>query len=119
MEWERIRHIPVEDNEGRLVGLVSHRTLIRLLVKGYGKQRDAGPVAVRDIMKTDPLTVAPDTSTIEAIRMMRANQVGCLPIVVDDKLVGLITERDLIAVSAQLLEDHLRAAFGEPAGSSD
>ena len=112
MEWERIRHIPVEDNEGHLVGLVTHRTLIRLLVQGYGKQRDDGPVAVRDIMKTDPVTVTPETPTIAAIRLMREQKVGSLPVLSKGKLVGIITERDLIDVSAQLLEEHLRAAFG-------
>ena len=49
-----------------------------------------------------------DTSTIDAIGMMRQSRVGCLPVVMDGKLVGLITEADLIEVSAKLLEEQLR-----------
>ncbi len=105
MDWEHIRHVPVEDNEGRLVGLVSHRTLLRLV----GKRGDQ-PVAVRDIMKRETVTATPDTPTLEAIQLMRKHHVGCLPIVRGDKLVGIITERDLIDVAAKLFEDHLREA---------
>jgi predicted transcriptional regulator len=108
MEWEHIRHVPVEDGEGRLVGLLSHRTLLRHLAqRATGKVADA--VAVRSIMKPDPVTVPPDTPTLEAIAIMRRERVGCLPIVGDGKLVGLVTERDLIDVSAKLLEAHLRS----------
>ena len=59
------------------------------------------------IMKRDPITVSPDTPTLEAIRAMRRHRVACVPVVRGDKLVGILTERDLIEVAAQLLEDHL------------
>ena len=58
-------------------------------------------------MLTDPLTVSSDLRTVDAINLMRDKQVACLPVVDDGKLVGMITERDLIVVSAQLLEDFL------------
>ena len=112
MDWRHIRHVPVEDNEGRLVGLVSHRSLLRLVGQGMkGAQRQ--PVAVKDIMKTDPVTVLPTTPTLEAIELMRRQKVGCLPVVEDGRLVGIITERDLIRVAAMLFEKHLRESQGE------
>jgi CBS domain-containing protein len=46
--------------------------------------------------------------TVEAMRVMRDNKVGCLPIVEDGKLVGIITQTDLIDVSARLLEEFLK-----------
>jgi CBS domain-containing protein/gamma-glutamyl:cysteine ligase YbdK (ATP-grasp superfamily) len=108
MDWRHIRHVPVEDNDGRLVGLVSHRTLLRLLGQGVkGVQR--APVAVKDIMKTNTVTVNPNTLTLEAIALMRKQKVGCLPVVEEgDRLVGIITERDLIRVAATLFEKQLR-----------
>lgn len=104
MDWEHIRHVPVEDEHGRLVGIITHRTLLRFMARGGGA---GGPVAVRDIMRHDLLTVSPDTLTIDAIRLMRRHQIGCLPVVDGDKLVGIITESDLLDVSARLLEKYL------------
>ncbi len=110
MDWEHIRHVPVEDGEGRLVGLVSHRRLLRLLGRG---NRSDEPVAVRDIMKPDPVTVLPSTTTREAIALMREHKVGCLPIVDEDaRLVGIVTERDLINVAAKLLDRFLAGEEG-------
>jgi CBS domain-containing protein len=104
MAWEHIRHVPVEDEHGRLVGIITHRTLLRFMASGGPA---GGPVAVRDIMKHDLLTVSPDTLTLDAIRLMRQHQIGCLPVVDGDKLVGIITESDLLDVSARLLEKYL------------
>ena len=109
MDWEHIRHVPVEDDDGRLVGVITHRTLLRLMARGGGNS-DRVPVAVREIMKTDPLTVSPDTLTLDAVRVMRGHKIGCLPVVDGDKLVGIITESDLIDVSAALLEKYLSEA---------
>ncbi len=111
MDWEKLRHIPVESDDGKLVGLISDRALLRLLAKGYSK-RGHGPVVIGDVMKKDPVTVAPDTKTLQAIGIMRERKVGCLPVVEKGRLVGLITERDLIEVAAQLLEAQLKEALG-------
>jgi CBS domain-containing protein len=106
MEWEHIRHVPVEDEQGKLVGLVSHRRLLRMLARA--RKGEPGPVAVKDVMRTHPITVAPGTTTTEAIDLMRTHKVGCLPVVQDDKLVGIVTEHDFIEVSAWLLDRWLR-----------
>lgn len=107
MDWRHIRHVPVEDNDGNLVGLVSHRTLLRMVGQGM-RGKDRTPVAVKDIMICDPITVAPQTPTLEAIETMREHRIGCLPVVENGRLVGIITERDLIRVAAMLFEKHLR-----------
>ncbi|MEM7154964.1 MAG: glutamate-cysteine ligase family protein [Myxococcota bacterium] len=105
MDWERIRQVPVEDDEGLLVGIVSHRAILRLVARGQGLDRE--PVAVKDIMRRDPVTVTPQTSTVEAINLMRDRSFGSLPVVEDGKLVGIVTEHDIIDVSAKLLERFL------------
>ncbi|MBY6203306.1 CBS domain-containing protein [Halomonas denitrificans] len=107
MEWRYVRHVPVEDDAGRLLGLVSHRQLLRLVARGADKGEDGEPVMVRDIMRPDPKTVHPETTTVDAIRLMRENRLSCLPVVENDKLVGLVTEYDLIVVASRLLESVL------------
>lgn len=107
MDWRHIRHVPVEDDSGNLVGLISHRALLRMVARPQtGGQAEAIPV--RDIMSKNPLTVTPDTPTVEAIQLMRNHQVACLPVVRDGKLVGIVSERDLIEVSGRLLERWLQ-----------
>jgi CBS domain-containing protein len=105
MDWRHVRHVPVEDDDGHLVWLVSHRALLRLVAKGKLGQEQK--VAVKDIMRADPVTVSPNTRTVEAIRLMRESQLACLPVVENGKLVGLVTEHDLIVVSSHLLERYL------------
>lgn len=106
MDWEHLRHVPVEDAEGHLVGLLSHRALLRFVAQGSAF--DAEPAAVSDLMTLNPVTCSPDTPTLDAIALMRAHKVGCLPVLEEGRLVGIITETDLIAVAARLLEQHLR-----------
>jgi CBS domain-containing protein len=64
-------------------------------------------VTVAEIMIPDPLTVSPDTPTVEAIRLMRDHQLACLPVTRDNRLVGIVTEHDLIIVASRLLEAQL------------
>ena len=108
MDWRHVRHVPVEDSEGRLVGLLSHRSLLRLIVRGLQGRSAGEPVAVREIMQPDVVTVHPDAKTIEAIDLMRTKKVACLPVVEDGKLVGIVTEHDFIEISRSLLEQALR-----------
>ncbi|MEM8758091.1 MAG: CBS domain-containing protein, partial [Planctomycetota bacterium] len=103
MDWERVRHVPVEDGHHRLVGLVSYRKLLSAFTRGR-----AGPasndVPVKEVMTRDPVTVTPDTPTLEAIRLMCEHGVSCLPVVEDDRLVGIVSERDYTAIARSLLE---------------
>jgi CBS domain-containing protein len=103
MIWERIRHVPVEDHDHRLVGVITHRAVLRFIMSGGSPRR----TAVADIMKRDVVTVTPETPTIEALRMMRRLGVGCLPVVQNDRLVGIITEEDFMDLAAKLLEEQL------------
>ena len=111
MEWRYVRHVPVEDDSGQLLGLISHRQLLRLI--GRGTMPDKTTM-VRDVMRTDPLSIQPDTTTVQAIRLMREKRLSCLPVVEDGKLVGLVTEYDLIVVAGRLLETHLGDALTDP-----
>lgn len=107
MDWERIRHVPVEDEEGCLVGIISSRQILRMVARGHLSGGAGKQVAVRDIMRRDPVTVNPKTLTLDAMHMMREHRVGSLPVIDDGKLVGIVTEKDLIEVSVRLLERYL------------
>lgn len=106
MDWEKIRHVPVEDSEHRLVGVVSYRELLRLLAD---PKKDTATVAVGNVMRRDPICVSPQTTTLEAIEIMREHSISCLPVTTPDKkLVGLVTEHDFMRIAGQLLEGSLR-----------
>jgi len=106
MDWRHIRHVPVE-HEGRLVGLVTHRSLLRMMSNGNRYQRDGESITVRDVMIANPVTVSPDTTSLEAIDIMRASRLGCLPVVDGDHLVGIVTSYDFLEASARLFQQHL------------
>jgi CBS domain-containing protein/gamma-glutamyl:cysteine ligase YbdK (ATP-grasp superfamily) len=103
MDWRHIRHVPVEDENGRLVGLVTHRSLLRVMSGGS----DAKPITVREIMIENPVTVTPATSSLEAMEFMRSNRIGCLPVVEEERLVGIVTSYDFLEASALLFRQHL------------
>jgi CBS domain-containing protein len=103
MSWERIRHIPVEDKDHRMVGLVTYRAVLRFLTTG-GSLRDT---PVSEIMKTEVHTVGLETTTIDAVRLLRRLRIGCLPVVQDGRLVGILTEEDFMTIASRLLESKL------------
>ncbi len=111
MEREKIRHIPVEDSDHRLVGLVSYRSLLRYFVDSDAAGSSETP-PVREVMETELVTVAPDTLTLDAIDLMRDRAISCLPVVRGGKLVGLVTERHFMPIAYELLEERLRRDEG-------
>lgn len=110
MIWERIRYVPVEDKDHRLLGLITHRALLRFLSSGQAARKT--PVSA--IMRTDLTTVQADTPTIDAIRLMRRRKIGCLPVLDEDRLVGLVSADDFIDVTSKLLEEQLAGNTEEP-----
>lgn len=105
MHWRHVRHVPVEDDAGNLIGIVSHRDLLELFA--LGKISGRAEWIVRDVMKTDLVTIAPETPTLEALELMRTKNIGCLPVIKNKKLVGLVTAYDFLTVSTKLLEERL------------
>jgi len=110
MGWERIRHVPVEDEKGRLVGLVSYRAILRYLTdlakhpplaEGAATPQST-PVSA--IMRRDLITVMPDTPTLDAIALMRRHRIGCLPVVEGGHIVAILTEEDFVGIAGKVLE---------------
>ena len=107
MDWQRIRHVLIEDEQHRLVGLVSHRSLLRYLAEKSDNNSADETRPISDIMIADPISVPPDAPTAEAVRLMRSRKIGALPVVREGQLVGIITERDFIEIAGQLLDESL------------
>lgn len=104
MNWQHIRHVLVEDAKHSLVGLVTHRSILKSLTnQPDGAETEDNPVST--IMVRNPISVSPETATIDAIRMMREKNIGALPVVLDGHLVGIITETDFNLLAARLFED--------------
>ena len=115
MTWERIRHVPVEDEKGRLVGMVSYRGVLRYLtgLTRYPPQPGSGTTPVSEIMKRELITVTPDTPTLEAIALMKKHRIGCLPVVQEGHIVAVLTEEDFVSIVGKVLEE----AEGLPAAA--
>jgi CBS domain-containing protein len=106
MDRKQIRHVLVEDDAHALVGMVSYRSVLRLMAEGFDAGfRETPPV--KEIMERNPTSVSPETPTLEAIDLMRRQRVSCLPVVNDGKLVGIVSETDFMPLAYDLLEDRL------------
>jgi CBS domain-containing protein len=102
MDRKHIRQVPVEDNEHRVVGLVEYGSLLRLQVSGRPTDPN-GAVPVKAIMDPEPLTVTPETSTLDAMKLMRQHGVTSLLVLRNDRLVGIVSVDDFMPIAERLL----------------
>ncbi|WP_420580363.1 HPP family protein [Reichenbachiella sp.] len=92
MEWKGIHHVPVENSGGDLCGLLTWTHM------EHYKEMQAvdDELLVADIMTKDVITVHPETEISKAIVLMKKLEYGCLPVVENKHLVGIITIKDVI-----------------------
>jgi len=109
MDWRKIRYMPVEDSKGKIVGLVTSRLLLRYFTH-QNKLNGKTANCVKDIMIKNPVTIGPNETIVQAMRTMRDKKIGCLPVVQDDELIGIITEMEFLRISGRLME-RLEAEF--------
>ncbi len=108
MRKEKIRRLPVLDKHGKLVGIVTELDLLRAspspatTLSIYEIPYLLSKVKMRDIMTRKVITVTEDTPIEEAARIMADNKIGGLPVMRDDKLVGIITETDIFKLMLEL-----------------
>jgi CBS domain-containing protein len=110
MDLARIRHIPIVDDQGKFVGLLTHRDILAATISGLaGIDRETqdeieSGIPIREIMQTDVVTVGAELSLKEAARLLLEEKYGCLPVVCEEKLCGIITEADFLRLTIDLME---------------
>ena len=102
MDWRKLRYVPVEDKKGSLCGLITTRLLLRSFTQS-NRLNGVRPQFVRDIMIKNPTTISPNATIVEAMNLMRDHKLGCLPVVNDEELIGIITEMDFLRISGRLI----------------
>ena len=105
MQWERARYVPVEDEKGHLVGLVSLRGVMRYLSRNSVADNAVQSAPVSSIMRRELVTVTPDTATKEAVSLMRKHRIGALPVVQGDHIVAMLTEEEFLGLASKMLND--------------
>jgi acetoin utilization protein AcuB len=109
MRAKELRHLPVVDQAGRLIGIIAERDLRRAALApavdedvSTGGRRPLCPpgqapedLLVKDVMSCDVLTTHPEAPLAHAARVMFERRVGSLPVILDGRLVGMLTERDV------------------------
>ena len=105
MKMKRLRHLPVVE-EGRIVGMLTQRDLFHAALSialNFGEKAQKEflkTVVVKEVMTEEVLTIDPGADVKEAARLLIEHKIGCLPVVENGKLVGLVTETDLLRVIA-------------------
>jgi CBS domain-containing protein len=94
--------MPIEDEKGKLIGLISSRMLLRYFSRLSKTEVDQNKT-VKDLMIPNPIHIGPETTIIEAMKIMQEKQIGCLPVVKNDRLIGIITEGNFLNITSSLL----------------
>jgi len=105
MSENHIRHIPVIDESGELMGMVSHRDILAATApKAQSAMENPDNRPVNEIMSSPVMTVDPRVSVLDAGLRLRSLGVGSLAVVLDGKLEGIVTDSDFLVVAINLLE---------------
>lgn len=103
MDWQKIRYMPVEDEKGKLIGLISSRMLMRYFSNKV-KLDDKEIKTVDGLMITNPITISPESTIFDAMYLFKEHSIGCLPVVKRGNLVGIVTEGNFMGITKTLLK---------------
>jgi CBS domain-containing protein len=99
-----VRHLPVVDERGQLVGIVSQRDLVRSLDVAQVAEGKRVSARVEDVMSREVLKVPHTLPAHEAASMLIENKIGALPVVGDGgRLAGIVTETDFLEIAREAL----------------
>lgn len=107
METHQIHHLPVLNADRHLIGIISDRDC-RLAMNSpfiertYWQQTIVDRLTVREIMTPAPITIDSSDDSQEAARLLLVHQIGCLPVMRDETLVGIVTRSDVLLAYLQL-----------------
>lgn len=110
MIGKHVRHIPITDDDGHVVGLVTQRDVLAATEPGAIREAKnashevKSDVTLSEIMIRDVTVIRKHDSLRQAALYLQTHKYGCLPVVVDDRLVGIITDSDFIDIAINLIE---------------
>ena len=110
MRIKHVRHVPIVDPDNTFVGLITHRDLLAQTISHLADVDDDEQeyldrhIHIMNIMKTDILAVDQEMDVCTAITQLLENKYGCLPVVENGKLVGIVTEADFLELTLSLLQ---------------
>ncbi len=104
IECTNVRHVPVVDDHGYVLGIVSQWDLLQTALMNISvdvQYEILRNVPICDFMKTKVITTTPDTELSEAAWLLIENKIGCLPVLDEDsKIIGMVTESDFVKLAA-------------------
>lgn len=107
MHDRRIRHLPVVDSESQLVGLITTTNVLAAtdsFLRDDESKMHPDQIAVNDVMVSDVITVDEHAGVRQAAVFLEKHRIGCLPVVTDGELRGIVTDSDFVGVAINLLE---------------
>ena len=104
MTEKHIRHIPVTDKNNHMLGLVTQRDILAATGPGDASHEAGSDIRLSDIMIRNVSSIHQTGSLRQAAIYLQSHKYGCLPVVSEDRLVGIITDTDFIAIAINLLE---------------
>ena len=107
MEAQHIRHIPIVDDAGAVVGLVTHRDVLAASasnLKAESNQQSPANVLISEFMTRDVASVNKSAGLRQAALYLEQHRYGCLLVIDNDQLEGIVTDSDFVAVAINLLE---------------
>ena len=111
MKLKHVRHIPIVENDNCFVGLLTHRDLLAHTISlvadpDQNEQEEIDDyIHLGHVMKTNIVTVDPEMNLRDAIPLLLENKYGCLPVISEKTLVGIVTEADFLKLTLNLLQE--------------
>ena len=105
MTNNNIRHIPIVDQNQHLVGIISQRDVLKAGALTHHSSKTPLDFPVTEIMTKDILTTHPKDSLRAAGLTLQKHKYGCLPVIDNGELVGIITDSDFVGVAINLIEE--------------
>ncbi len=104
MAWRAVRYMPIENKDGELIGLITMRALLKYFSDNKRSGQTDAQITINDLMVKNPTTISPEATIVEAMEILHTSNTGCIPVVTNKKLVGVITEGNFINISSSLLK---------------
>ncbi len=102
MSWNKLKYLAVEDDNNEFAGLLTSSAVLNYYAELSG---EAATACVRDVMIAEPVTITPEEYSVDALKLMRDKRIGCLPVLADNQLAGLLDEKNFLNFSDHIMDE--------------